>query len=738
MNHTSLSKSSGMRSLRTYVMRTLRLLSAAACLVGSQSLRAQSPRPYSARVEIRRTAYGVPHILAQDVGAMGYAMAWVQLEDYGARVAMGFIRARGELSRYFGRDSIESDFGERLTHARAEVVFNQLEPITRQVYIGFADGVNDYVRSHPSDMPTWMPHDFTGADVAALWMESALPAAAKTFVDRATRMRERARADSLQREGEGSNAWAFAPSRTKSGHAILLRNPHLDWNAGYYEAHVTVPGIFDFYGDFRIGNPSLLVGGFNAQLGWATTNNDTDNEAIYAFDVDSTNVDHYLLDGRSHPLERTDVTVEYKNGPGLSSETRTFWRTSAGPVIQRADGKIYIVRWPAEGEFRKGEQFLRMMRARSLEEWKDAVRLRAHTTSNLTYADARGNIFYVWNSTAPRLPHASGGDSLAIPVKTAAEMWRDVVAFDSLPQLLNPRGGYIQNSNDPFHFTNLQAVMDSSVWPSNFSRPSLGFRTQLALRLVTSEPKMSLEDVMRLKHSYRMLAGERFTDELLTAVRASSPTPEVAQAADMLAKWDRTTAPDARGGVLFEIWFNRYVQGGDALRGVPIAERIKRVFRTPWSAASPIDTPSGLADAARAASDFAWAVTETVRRYGRSDVSWGEVHRVRRGDVDVPVGGCTGALGCFRVLQYSPTPDGKLAARGGDGWILGVEFGSVPRALSVLAYGESNRPDSPYFADQAAMFARGELKRVVFTPADIERATVRRYRPGPDASSGTH
>jgi acyl-homoserine-lactone acylase len=61
----------------------------------------------------------------------------------------------------------------------------------------------------------------------------------------------------LSEEGEGtddgSNAWAFAPSHTKSGKAILLRNPHLQWNAGYYEAHMTVPGVIDFYGDFRIG-----------------------------------------------------------------------------------------------------------------------------------------------------------------------------------------------------------------------------------------------------------------------------------------------------------------------------------------------------------------------------------------------------------------------------------------------------------------------------------------------------
>ena len=124
------------------------------------------------------------------------------------------------------------------------------------------------------------------------------------------------------------------------------------------------------------------------------------------------------------------------------------------------------------------------------------------------------------------------------------------------------------------------------------------------------------------------------------------------------------------------------------------------------------------------------AAADVERRWGRLDVAWGEVHRVRLAGKDLPVGGCGGDLGCFRVLQFQEEPDGKLAARGGDGWILAIEFGKVPRALSVLAYGESPRAGSPYNGDQAELFVKGELKKVAFTAADVDAGVVKRYRPG--------
>ena len=713
------------------------LLAAVLTAAASGSTPAQGPAavPELARqVEVRRTAYGVPHIKAENLRSAAYALAYVQLEDYGPRVANALLRARGEMGRWFGRDSMESDFSAKRDYALAVERYPEIDPDTREVYEGFAAGVNRYIELHPGEFPAGFQPRFTGYDVAARDVSSPSPAAARRFLARFVRDQPGGRrgggppSDSVRTldEGddvieEGSNAWAFAPSRTKSGRAILLRNPHLAWSAGYYEAHITVPGVLDFYGDFRIGGPFGVIGGFNRDLGWATTNNAPDLDEIYALDVDTTTADHYLFHGTPLPVVREMVTVAFRNGPGTSTETREVWRTPLGPVIHRDSGKVYVLRAAADGDYRGGEQFLRMMRARSLAVWKEAMRMRARVNSNFTYADRAGNIFYVWNASIPALPHSSGGDTSAVPARSTGDVWTRYVPFDSLPQLLNPRGGYVRNENDPPYHTNLRQVLDRSRYPANFPEPLLRLRSQHSLTLVDPQRKLSLEDVVTLKHSYRMLLADRVKDDLIAAVRATSPTQQVADAIALLSRWDNTAGPDSRGAVLFEMWWRGYTDGADA----------DSLFAEPWTPNAPIATPRGLKEPARAVDAFTRAVEETARRYGSYDVAWGDVHRVRVGTVDVPVGGCSGALGCFRVLNFRTDPDGKLAVTGGDGWVLAVEFGREgPRAYSVLAYGESAREESPHHSDQAEMFARGEMKRVAFTERDIEAQTIRRYRPG--------
>lgn len=705
----------------------------------------------AARVEIVRTEHGVPHIYAQDLKAMGFALGYVQSEDYGDQVAVGLVKQRGTYARYVGRDSIDDDFAARADHQRAVETFYLLDRATRDVYQGFAQGLNFYIRLHRDEFPSWIQPDFTAIDAHAADIQSWSRADAARFArdearrrgdaatdgngtrpqptDRASAALPRSWTAALREEAtfdavrDGSNAWALHGSRTTSGNPILLRNPHLAWTAGYYEAHVRVPGIIDFYGDFRIGGAFGIIGGFNEHLGWATTNNSPRYSQVYALERHPQLTDHALLDGAPLPIVQRTIAVDYTEPDGTSGvETEVTPWTPYGPVIYETDEHIYVLKDPRDGEFRRGEQFLRMMAATDLAEWESIMRIRAHPSSNFTYADADGNIVLYYNARIPSLPHAPTGDTAAV-ARSGRDMWTELAPWESLPFYLNPPGGYVQQANDTPDYINLNVPLDRDTVPANLPEPRLRLRSQLSFALIHNDRVLSLEDVIELKHSPRMLAAERMLDDLLAAVDATDGAEGLAAARSVLGAWDRTAAAASRGGVLFTRWYEAYQEVADTM-----------VFRESWDPQRPASTPVGVGSPGKAVVALRFATEDMEEEGIPLDVPWGDVHRVIRGEVDEPVSGCEGGLGCFRTLSFEETGDGRLAANRGDGWVLAVEFAETPRAYSVLAYGQSPLEASPYHDDQASMFARDEMKPVRWTDADIEAHAIRRYRPGDDVA----
>jgi acyl-homoserine-lactone acylase len=267
--------------------------------------------------------------------------------------------------------------------------------------------------------------------------------------------------------------------------------------------------------------------------------------------------------------------------------------------------------------------------------------------------------------------------------------------------------------------TNLNAPLDPANYPDHFPANTLSLRTQHSLELVHNDHKFSLDDVCELKHSLRMLLADRVKDDLIKAVRAQHSQGEIADAAELLVGWDNTVSADSQGSTLFARWWTIY------------SKDEKGGFEVPWSAAEPTSTPRGLDKRQWAVECFVQAVEDTKTQYGRWDVAWGDVHRIRKGDVDLPTSGGPGGMGCFRVADFRTDPaDGKQVVNTGDSWVFAVEFAAQPKAYTIVGYSQSGVAGSAHYSDQAALYSANQLKPAAFTEAEIKAQLEKAYRPG--------
>ena len=689
----------------------------------------------SQQVTIRRDTYGIPHILADTEEAAAFGFGYAQAEDHALEIGRRYLESRGEESQVFGDSGLANDVAmamfDNLETSRAAL--EEIRPLYRRIISAYAAGVNRYVRTHRAALPDWMP-EITAADVLANTRAGAANSLGGTALARRLRAKYEGGtgmpgvSDAWIDDAPGSNAFALSGSRTTTNKPILLGNPHLQWSSLYWEAHVRVPGRIDFYGSTLVGIP-VLRAGFNDRLGFVTTNNAPDLDDVFAFAQDGERQDHYLFDGKSWPLTQRRVNIQVRNADGsMRTEPRTFWNTHLGPVIYRNRDRVFSAKSSRLDAFQYFHGFYELSKTRTLKEWMAALRYNYVPTSNFTYADADGNILYFWNGRVP--VRQDGHDyRLDVDARTAKDIWTRFHEMADLPQLLNPPGGYVQNANNPPQFVSMRDPIDMTKFPAHFERGSLALRPQLALDLLEARQTFSVQDVIDLKYSTRMLLAERVKQDVVAAVRrAGDATAEARAGAEVLESWDARASAESRGAVLFQRFWDLY------------STAVRSPFATPWDARNPAKTPAGISDPAAAVTQLAAAVRAVREQHGSESVAWGDVHRFRAGGVDLPGTGATGTYGTFRVMTFQDQPGQQVRVAGhlpgrstpvgfGDGWVLLVDFSKPGTGYSVLAYGQTANPDSPHSRDQLPIFAAHQLRPAWYSEADIKANLRREYRP---------
>jgi acyl-homoserine-lactone acylase len=667
--------------------------------------------------------------------AQGYA----QMQSHGDLILRLYGQARGRAAEYWGEGYLASDIRVHTLSvpALAASWADDQDP-EMAAYLGaFAQGMNRYAEEHPEAL------DPEVARVLPVGSEDVMAHLLRVihfnFVSNpgavGARFQERLLDEALgdpdpaevatgpggRPEGAfssvalpndqppGSNAWAIGPSRSESGHALLLANPHLPWGDFFtwYENHLVGPDV-DAYGVTLVGMPLVTIG-FSDHLGWTHTVNTYDGSDVYELDLQD---EGYLFDGEVRPFEVREETIQVrKSDDSLVERTLIVRRSVHGPVVGLGDRTAYALRVAGLDRPQVFRQYFEMLTAENLQEFEEAMGRMQMPMFTTMYADVDGHIMHFFNGLVP--VRGEGDFDYwygTVPGGSSETLWTEYHSYEELPKAIDPESGWLQNANDPPWTTTFPQPpgMDPDRYPAYMAPQSMSLRAQSSAGMLMEDESITFEEFVEYKHSTRMELGRRLREELVSAaLRAGGEA--VLEAAQILEDWDGNADVGSRGAVLFLEWAQSYYR---QTRG--------QLFSQPWDPEAPMETPRGLSDADLAVAVLVEAADAVRASYGSLDVPYGEVYRVRRDAVDLPGNGASGIAGVFRAAGYAPAEEGRYELVGGDTFVMAVEFGEPIQAMAVMGYGNASQAGSPHRTDQVSLFSEKRMRPVWRTKEDVE------------------
>ncbi len=360
------------------------------------------------------------------------------------------------------------------------------------------------------------------------------------------------------------------------------------------------------------------------------------------------------------------------------------------------------------------EQWYLMNKAKNFNEFKNALELRGLASLNIVYADKEDNIYYLSNGRFPdRNPKYNW--QKVVPGNTSETLWDEnsIISLDSLPQVLNPKSGYVFNTNNsPFSSSGINDNPKETELNKIMGFQEKGLennRSNRFLELISAYDSISYDDFKRIKYDKqypkKMMTPKAINLEMMLNLDENK-YPEIADAILLLKKWDRKSDIKNKTAALFIISYmyldeKRKVEGRIVRNGTITVE----------------DCVYGITK----------AKNELMANYGSLEVELGKAQRHSRDDVNLPIAGAPDVLA---AMYSKKEEDGRYRAFAGESYIELVRFGDNGVEIeTVNSYGSNANSGDKHATSQMEMFTKEKLKKMTLNKEEVLKNAVRIYHP---------
>lgn len=701
----------------------------------------------AADVTIIRDNWGIAHIYGKTDADAVFGMEYAQAEDDFNRVETNYINAMGRLAETEGESRIYLDL--RMKLFIDPVILKQQYQASptwlKTLMNAFADGLNYYLFKHPEVKPRvihhfepWMALSFSegsiGGDIERVNLKQleefyskppALHANSRTTSPAKTAYVN----DSDPPEPTGSNGMAIAPSNTASHHALLLINPHTSF---FFRSELQMASDqgLDAYGAVTWGQ-FFIYQGFNEHAGWMHTSSGVDAVDEYLETVEKKGDKFFYKYGsEERPLASRQITVPYKTDRGMAEKTFAAYFTHHGPIIREQNGKwvsISLMQKPVEA---LTQSYIRT-KATNYKSFRQTLELKANSSNNTVFADSDGDIAYFHGNFIPRRD-THFDFTKPVDGSNPATDWHGLLTVDEIPQLLNPKSGWLYNSNNAPWSGAGESSLRKQDYPVYVETGTESARGLHAVRVLKDKKDFTVDSLIAAAYDSYLPWFEKPIPALVRAWDAvPSSDPLKAKLADQIAvlrawdyRWGVTSVPTSLA-VFWGEEIRRHTAGDARKAGIAVEKYIGTEA-----------SPQLLLQSLAAASD------KLTADFGTWKTPWGDINRFQRinGDLvqpfndaapSIPIGFTSslwGSLASFGARAYPGTK--KWYGTSGNSFVAVVEFGEKVHARAVTAGGESGNPSSPHFNDEAKRYSTGDLREVYYYRSDLKGHIEREYHPG--------
>ncbi len=658
----------------------------------------------ASKIDIVRDKWGVPHIFAPTDPQVAYGLAWAHAEDDFTTIQQSLLAGKAMLAQYTGKKGAQIDYIIhllRIPELVEEKYESDLSPGFKKLLEGYCAGLNAYAKKHPSEILVKKAFPVTPKDMIRY---SVLQLCVLSGADQALAAIFGGTVPLLADfKTAGSNAFAFNSRKTTDGDVYLDINAHqpLEGPVAFYEAHLCSDEGWNILGANFPGAPCILHGA-NEYLGWAHTVNNPDKLDVYQLEINPANKLQYRFDGEWLTLEEKNAALKVKiAGLKIGVNKKVYW-SKYGPAVITPRG-TFSIRMPAQMDIRGLEEWYRFNKAKNFTEFKKALEMMAIPGYNLVYADRYDTIYYLSNGRIPmRDPKYNWRNTL--PGNTSATLWTSLHPLSDLPQVLQPKSGFVFNTNhSPFHSTegnDNPVIKDVTMGYETLENN----RSKRFIELVAPLEKVAYSDFKRIKFDRQYPATFVFPtgiDSLFMLKEADHP--DIASLIRELNQWNRKADAENKGAAIFLM-----------------------VYKTVTEAPQ-LYPRYGTINKSQCVTLLTSVKNELMKNFGRTDLQLGDIQKLVRGDKEIPLPGLPDVLAPMYSVPYKK---GMIKGTQGDAYVELVRFtknGPVIESMNV--YGASSRKNSPHYTDQMDLYVKQQTKTMTLNKEEVYKSAEKIYHP---------